>query len=105
MTREEHYQSLLGKLEAWNDELAQGGPDSLDAVCGRMHAYLQVYLEDLRPPADESIMSVREKLQQIKDQLIAETGAEPTAQTIADEMGIPQRSREIEVVLAMGGEK
>lgn len=105
MTRDEHYQSLLGKLEAWVDELAQGGPDSLDAVCGRMHTYLEHYLEDLRPPADESIMSVREKLQQVRDQLTAETGAEPTAQTIADEMGIPQRSREIEAVLSMGGQQ
>jgi hypothetical protein len=103
MTREEHYQSLLGKLEAWNDELANGGPNSLDAVCGRMHTYLEHYLEDLRPKESDPVMSVRDKIEQIKNQLTAETGAEPTAETIADEMGLPGRVKEIKSILSMGG--
>ena len=103
MNVKEHYDNLLTRLEEWNDLLAAKGPSVLDKVMGEMHDAVGGYLDEVREL--HPMLSIREKLQQIKEQLTAETGAEPTAQTIADEMGIPQRAREIEVMLKLGEDK
>lgn len=99
MKVKDHYENLLTKLEEWTDLLAQQGPAALDNVMGQMHDAVGGYLDDVREL--HPYMSVREKLQQVKDQLTKELGHEPTAETVASEMNMSDKVDVVERMLAL----